>query len=150
MTVKFSGRVAIAATLLLAGAAWKVPYGDFTANGATWQFQAAVFMMAAGWLIALTLRSISGRIFGTLAIALRLILLPMQPGMDLHRYIWEGRTQTRGFNPYQHTPNAEALSALRDQNWLEVEFKEVSAIYPPLAELGFRLLAFVSQSALWF
>jgi alpha-1,6-mannosyltransferase len=150
MTMKFSGRLAIAAILLLAGAAWMVPYGDFIANGARWQFQAAAFLMAAGWLIALTLRSISGRDFWTLAIALRLILLPMQPGIDLHRYIWEGRIQTRGFNPYQHAPNAEALSALRDQNWSEVQFKQVSAIYPPLAELGFRLLAVVSQSALWF
>jgi hypothetical protein len=148
--VRFSDRVAIATMLLVAGAIWIVPYGDFKANGAAWQFQAAAFLMAGGWLIALTLRSISGRIFWTLAIALRLILVPMQPGMDIHRYIWEGRIQTHGFNPYQAAPSAEALTSLRDENWSQVEFKSVSAIYPPLTELGFRALASVSQSPIFF
>ncbi len=106
--------------------------------------------MAAGWLLAVTLCAISSRTFWILAVALRLILLPMQPGMDLHRYIWEGRIQTHGFDPYRDAPNSEALHTLRDQNWQQVEFKDATAIYPPLAEVGFRLLALASQTTLFF
>lgn len=149
-SVKSSARVATATLLLLTGAAWMVPYGDFTRNGATREFQAAALLMAAGWLCALTLRGICGRTFWTIAIALRLIFLPMAPGADVHRYIWEGRIQTHGFDPYRDAPNAEALRGLRDQNWAEVQFKDTTAIYPPLTELGFRLLAFMSQTALFF
>lgn len=138
-----------AAGLMLSGAIFVVPHGDFT-GGATWPFHLAVVLMAIGWLVALTVRRVSGPTFWAVAVALRVILLPMQPGMDMHRYIWEGRIQRYGFDPYCASPNADALQALRDRNWAQVEFKDTTAIYPPLAEFGFRLFASVSESALFF
>jgi alpha-1,6-mannosyltransferase len=149
--VKSSGWLAIATMLLVSGALWIVSHGVSPPHrGEQWQFHAAVLAMAAGWLIALRSGGISASTFWAIAIALRLILLPMQPGADIHRYIWEGRIQTHGFDPYQDAPNAEALRALRDQNWLQVEFKDTTAIYPPLTELGFRAPAMISPSVLFF
>ena len=125
------------------------PEGSFV-GGATYSFQVAVLVMAAGWLLVLTLPRISGTMFWVVALLLRLVLLPMQPGMDMHRYIWEGRIQCHGFNPYRYAPNAEALYHLRDENWSHLEFKETTAIYPPLTEFGFRSLASLWQTALFF
>jgi hypothetical protein len=94
-TVKSSGRIASATVLLICGALWIVPHGVFEPlGGAHRQFHVAVLVMAAGWLLALPSRDISARTFWAIAIALRLILLPMAPGADVHRYIWEGRIQT--------------------------------------------------------
>jgi alpha-1,6-mannosyltransferase len=151
MKISSSGvRLVIAALFFMTGAACMAPYGDFAQKGAGWQFQIAVAIMAMGWLTSLTLYRIGGSAFWILAVALRLILLPMQPGADIHRYLWEGRIQTEGFDPYHNAPNADALHDLRGQNWLRVQFKDATAIYPPLTELGFRLLASVSQNALFF
>ncbi len=149
--MKARARVAIAVSPLIAGAVWSVAHGIFTSGKeGTWQFYSAILMMGVGWLFAFRLQCISARTFWVIAIALRIILLPIEPGADVHRYIWEGRIQTHGFSPYQDAPDAEALIPLRDENWSQVEFKRISAIYPPLAELGFCALASISQSAIFF
>jgi alpha-1,6-mannosyltransferase len=150
-SMKSSGWLVIATMLLVSGSLWIVPHGVFQPpRGAQWQFHAAVLAMAAGWLIALKSRGISPRTFWAIAVALRLILLPMAPGADVHRYIWEGQVQAHGFDPYRDAPNAERVRGLRNQNWPQVEFKDATAIYPPLAELGFRALAMISPSVLFF
>jgi alpha-1,6-mannosyltransferase len=149
--MKSSGWLVIATMLLVSGSLWIVPHGvSEPPRGAQWQLHAAALAMAAGWLLALKSRGISAGTFWAIAIALRLILLPMAPGADIHRYIWEGRVQAHGFNPYRDAPSAEALRGLRDQNWLQVQFKDTTAIYPPLTELGFRALAMISHSVLVF
>ncbi len=33
---------------------------------------------------------------------------------DLHRYLWDGRVQRAGINPYLHPPDAPELAGLRD------------------------------------
>ena len=144
--MKSSLDLGIAVILLICGAAWSVPH----AGEGTWQFYSAILIMGVGWLFALRLKRISTRTFWIIAIALRIIFLPMEPGADIHRYIWEGRVQTHGFNPYGEAPDVEALTSLRDENWSHVEFKGISAIYPPLTELGFRVLASISQAAIFF
>src|SRR5262245_50104390 len=35
---------------------------------------------------------------------------------DIDRYVWEGRIQNHGFNPYSLAPNAKELESLRDEN----------------------------------
>ena len=88
--------------------------------------------------------------FWGVAIAARLVLLPMLPNSDIWRYLWEGHIQNLGFSPYDIAPNATVLEPLRTAWWFRINHADVSAIYPPLTQLGFRLLASLGPSVLVF
>jgi hypothetical protein len=47
---------------------------------------------------------------------MRLALLFVEPYLssDIYRYIWDGRVQAAGINPYRYVPNAPELAQLRD------------------------------------
>ena len=47
---------------------------------------------------------------------MRLALLFVEPYLstDIYRYIWDGRVQAAGINPYRFVPNAPELAQLRD------------------------------------
>lgn len=87
-----------------------------------------------------------------IAVALRLALLPVPPHLssDVYRYVWDGRVQGAGINPYRHVPEAPALEALRD----EAVFPYINrrdyavTIYPPAAQMLFALVNRVSDSVL--
>ena len=106
--------------------------------------------MCAGYLIALRLPRFPVALFWSVAIGLRLLLLTMVPGDDLYRYIWEGRVLAAGKNPYLHAPDAPELGPQRDALWEKVEQRESSAIYPPLAEIGFAVIAKTGAGVLAF
>ena len=89
-----------------------------------------------------------GLLLGT-AVLTRLVMLPMEPSDDVNRYLWEGRVQLADENPYHLAPIAEALTHLRDENWPRINHKDMSAAYPPGAELILRGLAWVCPE-LWF
>ncbi len=74
---------------------------------------------------------------------LRLALLHVEPSDDLYRYLWEGRVQVAGYNPFVATPDDPSLSALRDANWSHINHRDYPAIYPPLAQMQFRAIATV-------
>ena len=69
---------------------------------------------------------------------------------DLYRYVWDGRVQLAGINPYRYVPANPALAALRDHAIFDHVNRRFYAptIYPPAAQLMFRLMAAVSQTAL--
>lgn len=132
--------------LLTAGAVWVARHDDVSNHAMLAGFYLGIAGMGAGFLLALRLRRISWPLFWLVAIGLRVAFFPMTPGPDVYRYVWEGHIQNQGFDPYSHAPDAAALEPLRDRVWERVEHKSVSAIYPPLAQLGFRILAAVSLS----
>jgi alpha-1,6-mannosyltransferase len=82
------------------------------------------------------------------AAALRLVLLTADPAQsdDIYRYLWEGRVQLAGENPFLHPPDSQAFSALRDSIWERINHPEYSAIYPPLAQASFLLVAAIHPS----
>ncbi len=71
------------------------------------------------------------------ALAFRLLLLPAPPALsdDVYRYLWEGHLQAEGINPYEHSPQSPVLEEYRNPVWASVNNKEVSAIYPPFAQM---------------
>lgn len=81
-------------------------------------------------------------------VVLRLALVTTQPSDDANRYVWEGRVQNAGFSPYVVAPNDGRLTGLRDDVWHGMNHPEFPAVYPPLAELEFRLVAAVDSSTL--
>jgi hypothetical protein len=82
------------------------------------------------------------------AVAARLFLLGTQPTLssDIYRYRWDGRVQLAGIDPYAYPPDATALQSLREEDFHQINFPQVRTVYPPLAQLAFRLGAWVSPT----
>lgn len=85
-----------------------------------------------------------------LAVVWRLLLVgtPAMLSDDVYRYVWEGRVQAYGGNPYAFAdrPAAPRWIGLRDQVWQGVNWKEYTAIYPPLWQLVARGVVAVHAS----
>ena len=137
----------LSSLLLFLGCFWIIPHGDFLNQAeAVPNFWLGAGLMGLGFICSWRIRSLPGFWFWSVAILTRLLLLPMHPGDDVWRYIWEGYIQTWGFSPYDLPPSAPELALYRPEWWSQINFPEVSAIYPPIAQLGFRALAAISPS----
>jgi alpha-1,6-mannosyltransferase len=84
------------------------------------------------------------------AIAMRLALLFVEPYLssDIYRYIWDGRVQAAGINPYRYVPKAPELAALRDSViWPNINRPDYAVtIYPPVAQAIYFIVTRVSES----
>lgn len=84
------------------------------------------------------------------AAAIRLPLLPAPPFLssDVYRYVWDGRVQAAGINPYRFIPAAPALSRLRDTAiYPHVNRRDYApTIYPPAAQMVFAAVGRLSQT----
>ena len=81
----------------------------------------------------------------------RSILVPLDPpplSSDIYRYIWDGRVQEAGVNPYLYVPADSRLAALRDDYiYPNINRREYAhTIYPPVAQAFFFIVARVTQS----
>jgi alpha-1,6-mannosyltransferase len=77
------------------------------------------------------------------SIAFRAVLVFSDPGLssDMYRYVWDGRMQANGINPYLYPPSAPEVAHLRDQAiWPMINRKEAVTVYPAAAELAFAAL----------
>ena len=108
----------------------------------------------AAWLVVWGRpdRADGGRALATILIvgvAMRCLLLPGTPvSTDLFRYIWDGRVQAGGFNPYLYIPSDAAVSGLRDSaiypNMNRADY--APEIYPPTAQIVFYLITRISEA----
>jgi hypothetical protein len=88
-------------------------------------------------------------VFG-LGIALRIYVLLFDPllSSDIYRYVWDGRVQAAGINPYRYFPANEALTFLRD----DAIFPHINradfavTIYPPVAQFFFLIVTRIGES----
>jgi alpha-1,6-mannosyltransferase len=81
----------------------------------------------------------------------RLILVPLDPprlSTDIYRYIWDGRLQGAGINPYLYLPVDSRLASLRDDSiYPNINRKEYAhTIYPPVAQIFFFVLTRATQT----
>jgi alpha-1,6-mannosyltransferase len=85
-----------------------------------------------------------------LAMAMRLAVLFTPPilSSDVYRYIWDGRVQQAGINPYLFVPADPALAGLRDVAiYPHINRADYAhTIYPPAAQVVFAAMVQVSQS----
>ncbi len=81
------------------------------------------------------------------AVLLRVSFLPTPPALstDIYRYLWDGRVQAHGINPYRYHPAAPELAHLRDPYIYEKINRRDYArtAYPPAAQLVFLLSALI-------
>ena len=85
-----------------------------------------------------------------LAVRLPVLLAPPFLSSDLYRYVWDGRVQAAGINPYCYIPADPALAALRDPAiYPHINRRDYAhTIYPPMAQVIFRVIAAIGQSAI--
>jgi len=73
-----------------------------------------------------------------IALALRVILMFVNPitSDDYYRYLWDGKVQAEGINPYEYSPLE--LSKLHDKEiYPNVTYPDIKTIYPPVSEMVF-------------
>lgn len=77
-----------------------------------------------------------------------LVLAPPTLSTDVFRYIWDGRVQAAGINPFRHVPAAPELAFLRDAAvWPNINRADYAVtIYPPAAQMLFLLAALLGDS----
>ncbi|MFE3560530.1 glycosyltransferase 87 family protein [Streptomyces sp. NPDC059193] len=132
--------------------------------GLFWWYAACWVLFAAG-LLALR-RVPAGSVVpmllaGAVTVAVTGLVGPPRTSTDSYRYAWDGRVQSAGISPYDHTPQDPALAPLRDP-WLfptgaacadpylapvphtgstphctRINRPAVHTIYPPVAEAYF-------------
>ena len=74
--------------------------------------------------------------------------LRMPPGLDddIHRYVWDGRMQRLGYNPYIVVPSDPALAGLHTAETRTLNNPEVPSPYPAGAQLFFRAVTSIHES----
>src|SRR6267378_3268258 len=82
---------------------------------------------------------------------LSLLFSPPYLSDDIYRYIWDGRVQAAGINPYRYIPADSALAQLRDKEiYPQINRKDYArTIYPPAAEALFFLTTRISETVTW-
>lgn len=82
----------------------------------------------------------------------RIPFLMMPPGADddIHRYLWDGRVQHLGYNPYDVIPSDPALAGLHTPETRGLNNPEVPSPYPAGAQLFFRGVTAIHESIFAF
>lgn len=82
---------------------------------------------------------------GALAMRLALVWQPPFLSDDVYRYVWDGKVQASGINPYRFIPEAPELASLRDADVFPHINRRAYAptIYPPAAQLTFLIAYFL-------
>jgi hypothetical protein len=74
------------------------------------------FITAAWLLRKVPLRmSVALILLGGIAVQAAALSAPPQNSNDLYRYIWDGRVQAAGIDPYRYVPTASQLTGLREE-----------------------------------
>jgi alpha-1,6-mannosyltransferase len=85
-----------------------------------------------------------------LGIFLRAYVLLFDPllSSDVYRYVWDGRVQAAGINPYRYFPADQALAFLRDgTSFPHINRADTAVtIYPPVAQFFFLIVTRIGES----
>jgi hypothetical protein len=96
---------------------------------------------------------------GAVALQLAAGFAPPRSSDDMYRYVWDGRVQAAGIDPYRYTPAAPELAGQRDRDFLWapdgrwctpdagctlINRPNVPTIYPPVAEAYFAVVHWLS------
>ncbi|HEY1938316.1 MAG TPA: glycosyltransferase 87 family protein [Candidatus Angelobacter sp.] len=88
-------------------------------------------------------------VFGLILAAVwHFLFLLKPPGSDddIHRYLWDGRVQRLGYNPYVIVPDNPALAGLHTPETRTLNHPDLPSPYPPGAQLFFRAVTALHES----
>jgi hypothetical protein len=149
--------VALPAALVLLGtsSAWLYDNAKFlhrfsqgiSAYIFNWLGQFAIYLVAC-WLVlrfrksttpAATIITVSVVLIFGAWFRETLVTQPPYLSSDVYRYVWDGRVQAAGINPYRYLPSAPELTHLRDDEiYPYINRREFAqTIYPPFAQMVF-------------
>ena len=125
-------------------AQWRVVATHYRTYTAFFVIELALYALAAAWVIRRKppVRWTLALIF-LIAFCGRLAFIPQTPTVsdDVYRYVWDGRIEAAGINPYRYAPNDPAVARFRDRAiYPGINRKPVPTIYPPVAQGVFRLI----------
>jgi hypothetical protein len=72
--------------------------------------------------------------------------LPAGADDDIHRYVWDGRLQRLGYDPYIVIPSDPAVKGLHTPETLNLNNPDLPSPYPPGAQLFFRAVSAIQES----
>ncbi len=80
-----------------------------------------------------------------------IVFAPPYLSDDIYRYIWDGRVQAAGINPYRFVPDDEELAPLRDPSiYPHINRRDYApTIYPPVAQAIFLGVTRISETVTW-
>lgn len=155
--------------VILTAASWWLVHPDPWFGGDTW-----VLVMGGGWVVfglgVWLLRGAPPKaaavltLIGAVSLPLAAGFAPPRSSDDLYRYVWDGRVQTAGIDPYRYVPAAPELTHLRDDflwpkqsAWCEpdvpghltagcslINRPAAHTIYPPAAQAYFAVVNLLS------
>ena len=140
-------RALLGLAVLAAGLVGLSLSGDLIAHSV--RFASFYVLAGAGFaLLATAATSLPLRVAIVAAVVLRLIFLPVTPSLsdDYHRYVWDGRVQLAGVNPYKYRPYEHALDGVRYAGRASINHAELRTVYPPLTQVVFAGVAGVSRT----
>ncbi len=74
------------------------------------------------------------------------LLTPPGSDDDIHRYLWDGRVQRLGYNPYVVVPSDPALAGVHTPETRTLNNPDLSSPYPTGAQLFFRAVTAIHES----
>jgi alpha-1,6-mannosyltransferase len=77
---------------------------------------------------------------------LQFLRLSPGPDDDIHRYVWDGRLQRLGYNPYIVVPSDPAVRGLHTTETRNLNNPDVPSPYPAGAQLFFRAVTAIHES----
>ncbi len=111
--------------------------------------QGAIYLLAVGlaWN-GRGRRELAMILSASVLLRVPVLLAPPYLSTDIYRYVWDGRVEAAGINPYRYIPVDPHLERLRDpQIFPRINRNNYApTIYPPAAEAIFLLVTRVSQS----
>jgi hypothetical protein len=116
-----------------------------------------VALIIASGVITITATRIAARtpaglglvIVLSFAAALRIVASGEPPALssDVYRYVWDGRVQGAGINPFRYVPGDPELAPLRDPViFPKIDRSDRPTIYPPVAQFFFLTVTRMGDS----
>jgi hypothetical protein len=114
--------------------------------------QGAAYLAAVvvTWRIAASRRALIAILAFAAVMRVGVLISPPYLSDDINRYVWDGRVEAAGINPYRYIPVDPHLEALRD----ETIFPNINrsnyapTIYPPVAEYIFFISTRLGESVI--
>lgn len=112
----------------------------------------STFLLLQRWPSAVDDRTLLAIII-SVGVILRIVALATPPNFlstDVYRYVWDGRVQGAGINPYLFIPSEPAVAFLRDGAIYPHINRLYTAptIYPPFAQMVFFAITRLGQSVM--
>lgn len=91
-------------------------------------------------------RFVTAAVLFAVAFRVPLVLPPVNFNSDMVRYLWDGRVQLRGYNPYHVVPADPVVADTHTDETRRMPSLRARTPYPPGAQLFFRLVVSIHDS----